>query len=97
MVAEEFKKHMGAQGVAVKVYHIREVSPEGLPPADLYLFSSPGRMGKAIHGMRRLVKQVRLPAGTKYDILTTELGPSWTRRPGGFPPKRRWQVAARRP
>ena len=38
----------------------------------LYLFSSPGRTDKPIGGMRRFLKKAKLPAGTKYAILTTE-------------------------
>ena len=46
MVAEEFSKQMAARGVLVDVHHIRDAKPKELPPADLYLFSSPGRFGK---------------------------------------------------
>lgn len=72
MVAEEFNKQMAAKGVTVHVHHIRGAKPKGLPPADLYLFSSPARFGKPIASMRRFLKKVELPAGTKYAILTTE-------------------------
>ena len=75
MVAEEFSKQMAAKGVTVEVHHIREAEPKELPPADLYLFSSPARFGKPIGGMRRFLKRVELPAGTKYAILTTEAAP----------------------
>jgi menaquinone-dependent protoporphyrinogen IX oxidase len=72
MVAEEFSQQMAAKGVTVDVHHIREARPRELPPADLYLFSSPARFGKPVGGMRRFLKKVELPAGTKYAILTTE-------------------------
>src|SRR6516164_10939341 len=72
MVAEEFSKQMAAKGVTVHVHHIQEARPKELPPADLYLFSSPARFGKPIGSMRRFLKKVELPAGTKYAILTTE-------------------------
>ena len=71
-VAEEFSRQMAAKGVTVDVHHIREAKPKALPPADLYLFSSPARFGKPIRGMRRFLKKLELPAGTKYAILTTE-------------------------
>ena len=74
-VADEFSRRMAARGVAVSVHHIREVSPDRLPPADLYVFSSPGQWGKPIGRVRRFLSKVRLPAGTRYAILTTELGP----------------------
>ena len=75
LVAEEFSKRMAARGVTVDFHHIRDAKPKELPPADLYLFSSPARFGKPIGGMRRFLKKVELPAGTKYAILTTEAAP----------------------
>ncbi len=74
-VAEEFQKQMAAKGVAVNIHHVREARPKELPPADLYLFSSPGRMGRPIGGMRRFLKRANLPAGARYAVLTTEGAP----------------------
>jgi menaquinone-dependent protoporphyrinogen IX oxidase len=85
MVAEEFDKQLAAKGVTVNVHHIREARPDRLPTADLYLFSSPGRMGKPIGGMRRFLKKLRLPAGTKYAILTTEMAPQPDKKTGRTP------------
>ncbi len=72
-VAEEFKNRMAARGIAVNVHHIRDARPKEMPPADLYLFSSPGRCGKPTWGMRRFLRKAQLPSGTKYAILTTEM------------------------
>ena len=74
-VGEEFKKQMAARGVTVNVHHVKDVKPREIPPADLYLFSSPGRFGKPIGDMRGFLKKVNLPSGTKYAILVTELAP----------------------
>ncbi len=74
-VAEEFKKQMAGKGSAVNVHHVRDAKPKEMPPADLYLFSSPGRFGKPIGDMRNFLKDARLPSGTKCAILTTELAP----------------------
>jgi multimeric flavodoxin WrbA len=71
-VAEEFKRLMTAKGVEVSVHHIRDARPKELAQAELYVFSSPGRVGKPIGSMRRFLKKVNLPPGTKYAILTTE-------------------------
>jgi hypothetical protein len=84
-VAEEFKKDMATRGVGVAVRHIEDVKPKELPPADLYLFSSPGRMGRPIRGMRRFLKDLQLPAGTKYGILTTEMAPGPDNKTGRLP------------
>ncbi len=85
IVAEEFKDQMIAMGVTVNVHPIRAARPEQLPSADLYLFSSPGRLGKPIGGMRRFLRKVGLPAGTKYAILTTEMAPRPDKETGRVP------------
>ena len=59
--------------MTVNVHHIREATPKEPPPAGPYVFSSPGRMGKPIGGMRRFLKKMELPAGMPYAILTAEL------------------------
>ena len=74
-VGEEFKKQMAARGVTVNVHHVKDVKPREIPPADLYLFSSPGRFGKPIGDMRGFLKKINLPSGTKYAVLVTELAP----------------------
>jgi menaquinone-dependent protoporphyrinogen IX oxidase len=74
-IAEEFKNQMAARGVTVNVHHAKDVKPKEIPPADLYLFSSPGRFGKPIGDMRGFLKKANLPAGTKYAVLVTELAP----------------------
>ena len=84
-VAEEFKRRMAAEGVAVAVHHIRDSRPAEPAPADLYVFSSPGRMGKPIGSMRRFLKRIELPAGTRYAILTTEAAPKPDKKTGRMP------------
>ena len=74
-VAEEFKQVMAARGTTVNVHHIRDARPRELPPADLYVFSSPGRIGKPLWSVRRFLRRADLPAGTKYAILTTQGAP----------------------
>jgi hypothetical protein len=94
LVAEEFKKQMAAKGVTVNVHHIRDARPREMPPADLYLFSSPGRMGKPIRGMRRFLKKAKLPSGTKYAILTTAGAPQPDKKTGRMPTEEelaKWQ------
>lgn len=85
MVAQEFKTIMSVENDMVNVPHIRDAHPKAMPPADLYVFSSPGRMGKPIGGMRRFLKNVRLPAGAEYAILTTEAAPKPDKKTGKMP------------
>lgn len=93
-VAQEFRRQMADKGVAVDVHHIRDMRPGELPPADLYLFSSPGRVGRPIGSMRRFLKKVGLPGGTEYAILTTEAAPRPDKKTGQVPTEEeraRWQ------
>jgi len=85
MVAEEFKKLMAAEGITVNVHHIRNARPKEIMPADLYVFSSPGRFGKPIGSMRRFLKKMQLPPGTKYALPTTEAPPMPDKKTGKTP------------
>ncbi|HSV42488.1 MAG TPA: hypothetical protein VLH13_03655 [Methanomassiliicoccales archaeon] len=94
MVAEEFKRIMAIRGITVTVQHMRDARPKELPPADLYIFSSPGRIGKPIGKARRFLKKVKLPAGSKYAILTTEGAPQPNKKTGKMPTEEeiaKWQ------
>lgn len=84
-VAEAFRERMAAKGAAVEVHHVDDVNPTALPAADLYVFSSPGRMGRPIKGMRRLLKKLRLPEGTHYALLPTGLAPQPNKETGELP------------
>jgi len=94
MVAEEFKRQMAAKGITVKIHHIKDTKPKEMPPADVYLFSSPGRIGKPIGSMRRFLKKIKLPSGTRYAILTTEAMPQPDKKTGRMPTEEeraKWQ------
>jgi len=94
MVADEFKKVMAARGVTVSVQHIRDANPQDLPQADLYVFSSPGRMGRPKGNARRFLRKVSLPSGTRYAILTTQGAPKPDKKTGKMPTQEeldRWE------
>jgi len=94
MVAEEIKKIMAARGITVSVQHIRDANPQDLPPADLYVFSSPGRMGKPKGNVRRFLRKVTLEPGTRYAILTTQGAPKPDKKTGKMPTQEeldRWE------
>jgi menaquinone-dependent protoporphyrinogen IX oxidase len=84
-VAERFAQRMEANGVSVSTHHIDEISPTGLSHADLYVFSSPGRMGRPIRGARTFLKRLQLPANTRAAILTTEMAPQPDKKTGRMP------------
>ena len=94
MVAEEFKKIMAARGVTVSVQHIRDANAQDLPRADLYVFSSPGRMGKPKGNVRRFLRKVTLEPGTRYAVLTTQGAPKPDKKTGKMPTQEeldRWE------
>lgn len=84
-VADEFRSRMANHGVAVETHHVEEIEPEAIAPADLYVFSSPGRMGRPIRSIRHFLKEVRLPRGTRYALLTTEMAPQPDKKTGVVP------------
>lgn len=84
-VADEFKRLMATKGITVNIHHVRDARPKEIPPADLYVFSSPGRFGKPIGSIRRFLKKLQLPPGTRYAILTTEAPPSPDKKTGKTP------------
>lgn len=84
-VAERFQRLMADRGVVVHVHHVDDANPKALPPADLYVFSSPGRMGRPIGGMRRFLKRLEAPAGARFAILTTEGAPQPDKKTGRIP------------
>lgn len=85
MVAEEFAQQAGARGATTTVHHVRDVDPRRLPAADLYVLSSPGRMGRPIGRMRRFLRRLRLPAGTRCAVITTEAAPEFDAQTGEAP------------
>lgn len=85
LVAEEFADQMEARGITVNVRHVKDADPSDLPEAELYIFSSPGRMGRPIRGMRRFLDRVSLPAGTRYALLTTEAEAQPDKKTGQVP------------
>jgi hypothetical protein len=84
-VARDFAARMAARDVDVEVHHVKEARPTELAPADLYVFSSPGRMGKPTRGVRRFLKDLRLAPGTRYALLTTEMAPRPDKKTGRMP------------
>lgn len=84
-VAEEFKRLMASRNVVVNTLHVRDARPKDVPQADLYLFSSPGRMGRPIGSMRRFLKKADLPPGSRYAILVTEMNPQPDKKTGKMP------------
>jgi flavodoxin len=75
-VAEELKKQLESRENTVNIHHVKKSRPQEIPHADLYIFSSPGRFGKPISDMQHFLKKIKLPSGTRYAIIATELCPN---------------------
>jgi menaquinone-dependent protoporphyrinogen IX oxidase len=84
-VAEEFRSQASALGLLVSVLHVKDRKPADLPAADLYVFSSPGRMGKPPRRVRRFLRRISLPVGTPYALLTTEMAARPDKKTGRMP------------
>ena len=84
-VAEEFRRLMTMKGHSVNVQNIDDSRPRDLPPADLYVFGSPTRIGKPVGGMRRFLKKVDLPSGTKYAVFATHGAAKPDKKTGKMP------------
>ncbi len=83
-----------AKDVTVSVQHVRNANPRHLPKADLYVFSSPGRIGKPKGDARRFLRKVRLEPGTRYAVLTTQAAPRPDKKTGELPDQEeqdRWE------
>ena len=70
-VAEELRRVLETKGHQAGVHHIRDSRPKELPLAELYVFGSPTRFGGPLGSMRRFIKKVNLPRGTRYAVFAT--------------------------
>ncbi len=85
MVAEEIQRLMTSKGHQASVHDHGEARPRELPPADLYIFGTPARIGKPLGSMRRFIKKVDLPEGTRYALFATHGAPQPNKKTGELP------------
>ena len=76
---------LAAKGHSVSVHHIKEMRSKQAPQADLYVLSSPTRIGKPIRSMRGFAKKLALPAGSKYALIATYGAASPNKKTGVMP------------
>ena len=84
-VAEELRRLLQAEGHQVEVHHVKKANPKDVPPADIYIFGSPTRFGRPIGSMRRFVKKISLPQGTKYAVFATHADAVPDKKTGKMP------------
>ena len=84
-VAAHLSGTLIAKGHTTEVHKISEVKPKAIAPADLYVFSSPTRVGKPKGSMRRFLKKVQLPPKAKYALIATHGSPRPDKKTGKMP------------
>jgi menaquinone-dependent protoporphyrinogen IX oxidase len=67
---------LSEKGHEISKNSIREVKPDSIPRCDLYIFSSPTRMGNAHGKMKKFLKKMNIPGeGKKYALIATYADP----------------------
>jgi flavodoxin len=69
---EHLEKTIRAKGHNVEVFSIREVKPNLLPQADIYVFSTPTHIGGPPGKMKKFLKKLDVKQeGARYSLITT--------------------------
>ncbi len=84
-VVSRLGEMLTTHGINVAVHHINEAEPKELDQADLYVFSSPTRLGKPIGSMKRFLRKARLPNDAKYALIATHLDLRPDKKTGKMP------------
>lgn len=75
-VVEELAVILEENGQDVDLFPVAQTKPDELPPADLYIFSSPTRKFMLPRNMGRFIKEFVPPSeNTKYALMTTYMDP----------------------
>ena len=65
------------KGHEVQTFSVREVKPNSLPQADLYIFSSPTHIGSPPGKIKKFLKKLEIKQeGAKYALITTHMDPN---------------------
>ncbi len=84
-IAERLKELLTAKGYQMEVHRISDSDPRAVTPADLYIFSSPTRMGKPARSVRKFLNKVQLPPSAKYALIATHVVARPNKRTGVVP------------
>ena len=75
-LVEELEEILKGKGQDVEIYSVRDIKPANLPSANIYVFSSPARIGMLPRNMKSFIRKFRLAKeGAKYALMTTYLVP----------------------
>jgi menaquinone-dependent protoporphyrinogen IX oxidase len=73
---EYLQETLKKKGHTVETSSIREMEPNSMPSADLYIFSSPTHVGRPPRKMRKFLKKLEFPPETKYTTMVTHMNPN---------------------
>jgi flavodoxin len=64
------------KGHEAEIFSIKDVKPDSMPQADLYIFSSPTHVGGPPGKMKKFLKKLEIKVeGSKYALMTTYQDP----------------------
>jgi multimeric flavodoxin WrbA len=73
---EYLHKIINEKGHNSEVFSIRDIRPDSIPEADLYVFSSPTHIGQPARKMKKFLKKIVIQQdGVKYALMATHLDP----------------------
>jgi len=72
---EYMTERLEGKGHEVSMLSVTEASPESLPPADLYVFSSGIHASRPPGKYRKFLKKASLPPGSRYALVITHASP----------------------
>ena len=69
---EHLKDIISKKGHAVDLFSVRDVKPNELLQADIYVFSAPTQIGSPARKMKKFLKKINITQeGAKYALITT--------------------------
>ena len=76
-IVEHMQTTISKKGHDVETCSVREISPNSLPNADIYIFSSPTHIGGPPGKMKKFLKKLEInQEGAKYALMETYMYPN---------------------
>lgn len=71
-LVEHVQTVINKKGHDVETYSIRDIKPDSLPNADIYIFSAPTHVGGPPGKMKKFLKKLEIKQeGAKYSLIST--------------------------
>ncbi len=76
-LVEHMQNTMSKKDHEVETYSVREINPDSLPNADVYIFSSPTHIGRPSGKMKKFLNKLEINQdGAKYSLIATYKDPN---------------------